>query len=147
MKRKSSDKYTDQDGPKPKRRYDIERTFFCMCGHHSIEHIRKTEACKVELCDCDKADSVNEDYLHERQQAISDIGFHTHINEIATCLACGDAVSIGRWYDPLTVGRALVHARQLCKRRGSNPPGGLAKQPATESEIACRKSRFRLVCR
>lgn len=92
------------------------RPCWCFCGHHSDEHSNgHSDHCKVFGCDCKKLVATSR-YLLEQQDKIKRCGFTNHLGQNATCIACLDVVSIGHWHDPNVIRRALIHARQTCKR-------------------------------
>jgi hypothetical protein len=92
------------------------RNFWCVCSHYSDDHKgeKRTGSCRVKGCDCKKPTKVNLEYLNDCMRKIKGLGFFNHTAKLATCSQCLEPIQIGRWHEPETIKRALLHRRRDC---------------------------------
>lgn len=81
----------------------------CICSHKFMEHGRN--GCNRNMCRCKKFEGTNELMFIETIDKIRTIGFKEPLNDAMRCCFCYQFIRVGRWYDPLSIGRMREHLR------------------------------------
>jgi hypothetical protein len=111
------------------RQVDIERKMSspCMCLHAFQQHSKgngslprdEREHCLYSNCECTEYEEANKIAVVKAMTKLDGVGFSMYLNGTAMCICCMERYPIGKWSDPHSLRRALVHRRQACPKRQS----------------------------
>lgn len=98
----------------------------CMCGCLQRDHFfgnrsKVSKWCKVQGCECQEFHAADQVAWVKYYKSLRLCHMNSHVKASAVCDNCKQTVQIGRWYEPETIKRALLHSRRDCKKRDKRP--------------------------